>query len=131
MKAVCVPCRLWYPKTALPDLLGVPDERIDDNRLYRALDELLPHKEALEVHLKNRLGELFQLEYDLLLYDVTSTFFEARSQNLWVKSIRKSGVVSWECAGRAALSLSHSAQSRSQRRATASEAHCRRFGLEP
>ena len=56
---------------------------------------------------------------------------EARSQNLWVKSIRKSGVVSWECAGRAALSLSHSAQSRSQRRATASEAHCRRFGLEP
>ena len=56
---------------------------------------------------------------------------KARSQNLWVKSIRKSGVVSWECAGRAALSLSHSAQSRSQRRATASEAHCRRFGLEP
>ena len=66
----------WYPKTALPDLLGVPQERIDDNRLYRALDQLLPHKEALEVHLKDRLGELFQLEYDLLLYDVTSTFFE-------------------------------------------------------
>ncbi len=66
----------WYPKTALPDLLGVPEERIDDNRLYRALDQLLPHKEALEVHLKNRLGELFGLEYDLLLYDVTSTYFE-------------------------------------------------------
>ena len=63
----------WYPKTALPDLLGVPEERVDDNRLYRGLDQLLPHKEALEVHLKNRLGELFQLEYDLLLYDVTST----------------------------------------------------------
>ena len=68
----------WYPKTALPDLLGVPVDRIDDNRLYRALDELLPHKEALEVHLKNRLGELFDLEYDLLLYDVTSTFFEGQ-----------------------------------------------------
>ena len=66
----------WYPKTALPDLLGVPEERIDDNRLYRALDQLLPHKEALEVHLKECLGGLFQLEYDLLLYDVTSTFFE-------------------------------------------------------
>ena len=66
----------WYPKTALPDLLGVPEERVDDNRLYRGLDHLLPHKEALEVHLKNRLGELFQLEYDLLLYDVTSTYFE-------------------------------------------------------
>lgn len=68
----------WYPKTALPDLLGVPVDRVDDNRLYRALDELLPHKEALEVHLKNRLGELFNLDYDLLLYDVTSTFFEGQ-----------------------------------------------------
>ena len=66
----------WYPKTALAELLGVPIERVDDNRLYRALDELLPHKEALQVHLKQRLGSLFALEYDLLLYDVTSTFFE-------------------------------------------------------
>jgi transposase len=66
----------WYPKTSLPDLLGVAEQHVDDNRLYRALDQLLPHKEALEVHLKNRLGQLFQLEYDLLLYDVTSTYFE-------------------------------------------------------
>jgi transposase len=69
----------WYPKTALPELLGVSADRVDDNRLYRTLDELLPHKAALEVHLKNRLGELFGLEYDLLLYDVTSTFFEGRA----------------------------------------------------
>ncbi len=68
----------WYPKTALPDLLGVPANRIDDNRLYRALDELLPHKEALEVHLKKRMGELFDIEYELLLYDVTSTYFEGQ-----------------------------------------------------
>ena len=66
----------WYPKTALPELLGVPADRVEDNRLYRALDELLPHKEQLERHLKQRMGELFALEYDLLLYDVTSTFFE-------------------------------------------------------
>ena len=66
----------WYPKTALPDLLGVAKEQLDENRLYRGLDQRLPHKEALEVHLKNRLGGLFQLEYDLLLYDVTSTYFE-------------------------------------------------------
>jgi transposase len=66
----------WFAKTALPDLLGVAEACVDDNRLYRALDHLLPHKEALEVHLKNRLGELFELEYDLLLYDVTSTYFE-------------------------------------------------------
>jgi transposase len=66
----------WYPKTALAELLGVPVERVGDNRLYRALDELLPHKEQLQIHLKQRLGNLFKLEYDLLLYDVTSTFFE-------------------------------------------------------
>jgi transposase len=66
----------WYRKTALEDLLALPAERIDDNRLYRALDRLLPHKQAIEQHLKKRLGELFALEYDLLLYDVTSTYFE-------------------------------------------------------
>jgi len=66
----------FYRETALPELLGVPIEKVDDNRLYRGLDHLLPHKAALEAFLKNRLGELFELEYDLLLYDVTSTFFE-------------------------------------------------------
>lgn len=70
----------WFAKTALPDLLGVMEACVDDNRLYRALDHLLPHKEALEVHLKNRLGELFELEYDLLLYDVTSTYFEGAAE---------------------------------------------------
>jgi transposase len=69
----------WYAKTALPELLGVPAARVDDNRLYRALDQLLPHKAELEKHLKARLGELFDLEYDLLLYDVTSTFFEGKA----------------------------------------------------
>lgn len=61
----------WYAKTALPELLGVPQNRVDDNRLYRCLDILLPHKAELEKHLKNWLGELFSLEYDLLLYDIT------------------------------------------------------------
>ena len=51
-----------YPKTALPDLPGVAEEQLDENRLYRGRDQLLPHKEALEVHLKNRLGGLYQLE---------------------------------------------------------------------
>ena len=69
----------WYPKTALPDLLGVPAERVDDNRLYRTLDQLLPLKEQLEVHLKEHLGTLFDLEYDLLMYDVTSTYFEGQA----------------------------------------------------
>ena len=66
----------WYRTTALEDLLGVAVEDIYDERLYRALDRLLPHKETLEQHLVKRLGELFDLDYDLLLYDVTSTYFE-------------------------------------------------------
>ncbi len=70
----------WYRKTALSDLLGVPEEQVNDDRLYRALDALLPHKEALEQHLRDRLGELFQLDYDLLLYDVTSTYFEGQAE---------------------------------------------------
>ncbi len=70
----------YYRQTAMADLLGVPADRVNDDRLYRALDAVLPHKEALEVHLKNRVGELFGLEYDLLLYDVTSTYFEGLAE---------------------------------------------------
>ncbi|NIO38820.1 MAG: DUF4277 domain-containing protein, partial [Burkholderiales bacterium] len=66
----------WYRSTALEDLLGLTVEDIYDERLYRALDRLLPHKEMIEKHLVKRLGELFELDYDLLLYDVTSTYFE-------------------------------------------------------
>jgi len=69
----------WYPKSAMPQLLGVPAARVDDNRLYRTLDHLLPHKVKLEAHLKNRMGDLFDLEYDLLMYDITSTYFEGQA----------------------------------------------------
>src|SRR5208283_1664340 len=69
-----------YERTALPDLLGVPASKVNEDRLYRALDALLPHKDALQKHLKNRLGELFDLKYDLLLYDVTSTYFEGQCE---------------------------------------------------
>ena len=70
----------YYKSTAMPELLGIPAEKIKQQRLYRALDKLLPHKEALEKHLKDRLGSLFDLEYDLLLYDVTSTYFEGQCE---------------------------------------------------
>ena len=65
-----------YERSCLSDLLGIPVDKVNDNRLYRSLDMLLPHKTALEKHLKERLGEIFHLEYDLHLYDVTSTYFE-------------------------------------------------------
>jgi hypothetical protein len=55
-----------YARSAMPDLLGVGEEKINDDRLYRALDELLPQKAALEVFLKEKLGTLFDLKYDLL-----------------------------------------------------------------
>jgi len=70
----------FYRQSALCDLLGVPVGKVDDNRLYRGLDELLPHKPALEMFLKQRFGELFAIEYDLLLYDVTSTYFEGQAK---------------------------------------------------
>src|SRR3984957_5841691 len=72
----------WYWRTALSDLLGVAEERVNDDRLYRALDQLLPHKAALEGRLKQRLGEPFALDYELLLYDVTSTYFEGEAAAL-------------------------------------------------
>lgn len=65
-----------YPSTGLSDLLGIGDSKINKDRLYTALDKILPHREELEVFLKNRMGELFDIDYDLLLYDVTSTYFE-------------------------------------------------------
>src|SRR2546422_4066889 len=70
----------FYEASALSDLLGVPASKVNEDRLYRALDQLLPHKEELEKHLKDRLGELFDLDYDLLLYDVTSTYFEGEAK---------------------------------------------------
>ena len=65
-----------YERSSLGDLLGIPQGKVNDDRLYRALDSLLPHKAEMEKHLKERLGTLFNLEYDLLLYDMTSTYFE-------------------------------------------------------
>jgi transposase len=70
----------WYRRTALEDLLGVAFEQVHHRRLYEGLDALLPHKAAIESHLKQRLGDLFDLKYDLLLYDVTSTYFEGQCQ---------------------------------------------------
>lgn len=71
----------FYEQSALPDLLGIPADKVNDDRLYRALDKLLPHKTSLEKFLKERLGSLFNIEYDLLLYDVTSTYFEGEAEH--------------------------------------------------
>jgi transposase len=70
----------WYPATALDDLLSFPVGAINDTRLYRCLDRLLPHKTKLEQHLKERYGELFAAEFDVLLYDLTSSYVEGQAE---------------------------------------------------
>ncbi len=70
----------WYPSTALDDLLQIDEGKINDTRLYRCLDRILPHKTKLERHLKNRYGELFGAEFDVLLYDLTSTYVEGAAE---------------------------------------------------
>src|SRR6202521_3720548 len=71
----------WYPSTALDDLLEIEEGKINDTRLYRCLDRILPHKTRLERHLKDRYGELFGAELDVLLYDLTSTYVEGAAEN--------------------------------------------------
>ena len=71
----------WYPSTALDDLLQIEEGKINDTRLYRCLDRILPHKTKLERHLKDRYGELFGAEFDVLLYDLTSTYVEGAAEN--------------------------------------------------
>ena len=68
----------WIRKTALADILGVNEEKINDDRLYRGLDKVLPLKAALESHVKKQWEGLFDIKYDLLLYDITSTYFEGK-----------------------------------------------------
>src|SRR5437899_4365435 len=70
----------WYPSTALEDLLDLDEDKINDTRLYRCLDRMLPHKTKLEQHLKQRYGELFGAEFDVLLYDLTSTYVEGAAE---------------------------------------------------
>ena len=71
----------WYPSTALDDLLGIEEGKINDTRLYSCLDRILPHKTKLEGHLKDRYGSLFGAEFDVLLYDLTSTYVEGAAED--------------------------------------------------
>jgi transposase len=79
---LCSPCsefalaEHWYAATGLEDLLGVPDSAVTKDRLYRTLDQLLIAQDAIERDLEKQLGALFRLDYSLVLYDLTSTYFE-------------------------------------------------------
>jgi transposase len=83
---LCAPCsefalaEHWYASTALEDLLGVPDSAVTKDRLYRTLTALVQAQVPIENDLKEQFGTLFHLEYDLLLYDLTSTYFEGLAE---------------------------------------------------
>ena len=68
----------YADQSALADILGIDPFKVNKDRLYRAMDILLSCKEALGGHLKRRYGELFELDYELFLYDMTSTYFEGQ-----------------------------------------------------
>ena len=70
----------WYPSIALDDLLEIEEGKINDPRLYRCLDRILPHKTKLERHRKDRYGALFGAEFDLLLYELTSPYVEGAAE---------------------------------------------------
>lgn len=69
----------WYGDSALEDLLGVPFDQINDARLYRGLDVLHGHKDRLCTHLLERYRDWFGVQFEFLLYDVTSTYFEGQA----------------------------------------------------
>ena len=69
--------RQWFERTALADLLGGDFGLAEIHKLYRCHDRLLVHKQALFDHLTGRWRDLFNARFDLLLYDLTSTYFEA------------------------------------------------------
>ena len=69
--------RQWFEQSAMGDLLGRDCALVEKNALYRCLDKLLPHKQALFSHLGQRWTDLFGAKFDVLLYDLTSTYFES------------------------------------------------------
>lgn len=72
--------RQWFDRSAMDELLGVDFRVATKDRLYRCLDRLLDHKEDLFQHLRRRWRSLFDAEFDVLLYDLTSTYFEGLCQ---------------------------------------------------
>ncbi len=69
--------RHWYETSAMADLLGAGFELVEIHKLYECLDRLLEHKRALFDHLTKRWRDLFNAKFDVLLYDLTSTYFES------------------------------------------------------
>jgi len=72
--------REWFQRSAVADLLGEDAGLSEIHKLYRCHDRLLVHKQAVFDHLMGRWRDLFNISYDVLLYDLTSTYFGAPGQ---------------------------------------------------
>jgi transposase len=72
----------WFGQTAMSVLLDTDERVAEKDRLYRALDRMVEHKEALEEHLAQRWKDLFGATFDVLLYDLTSTYFEGEAEEV-------------------------------------------------
>ena len=74
--------RQWFERTAMSELLGVDYAVAEKNRLYRCLDRIVAHKRELFQHLQERWQDLFQAQFEVLLYDLTSTYFEGEAEEI-------------------------------------------------
>jgi len=74
--------RQWFERSAMDELLGLDSAVAEKDRLYRCLDRVLPHKQELFVYLKQRWQDLFDEQFDLLLYDLTSTYVEGEAEEI-------------------------------------------------
>ena len=74
--------RQWFDQTAMAELLGTDFAVAEKDRLYRCLDRLLEHKQELFQHLRQRWQDMFQTQFDVLFYDLTSTYFEGEAEGI-------------------------------------------------
>jgi transposase len=74
--------RQWFDQTAMAELLGSDFAVAEKDRLYRCLDRLLEHKQELFQHLRQRWQDLFATPFDVLFYDLTSTYFEGEAEQI-------------------------------------------------
>ncbi|MEK9133296.1 MAG: IS1634 family transposase [Pseudomonadota bacterium] len=74
--------RQWFDQSAMGELLGEDFAVAEKDRLYRCLDRIVEHKKELFVHLRQRWEDLFEVQFDVLLYDLTSTYFEGEAEEV-------------------------------------------------
>jgi hypothetical protein len=89
--------RQWFDRSAMGELLGEDFGVAEKDRLYRCLDRILEHKQELFTHLRQRWADLFGAEFDVLLYDLTSTYIEGEGEQIGKARYGYSRDQRWDC----------------------------------